>query len=341
MKIKNTGIAVWVMALSLYGITTAHAGVNINLTGPIGNAGGYGGLVNAAVIDDFKNQLSQIWDSGSALTADAFAMANYFTSTTGQAKIDNITLGLMFSPTFATTANAIDSGMKDSLAAAKGGGFNMGLLVGFSLGSKADLIFHGMYIPEAKYIKQIDRFSAFGGGFKLRFKIIGSAKAVGTGLDGLTLSLSGGYSRTKLKYSTALNQSAQYEALGIAGTLTFSDFNGEAKIQAFYAGVDLKIYFRLLHFLTLYGGAGVIWDYSTITIDALGTANNTLNSVTQNGTVGITADTKSSRFIPHVTVGLCFNIAFIKIPVQLSMTWSKENKTTPIWNLTGGVAISF
>jgi len=268
-------------------------------------------------------------------------MANYFTSTTGQAKIDNVTLGLLFSPTFATTADAIKSGMKDGLSAAKGAGFNMGLLVGFSLGSKVDLILHGMYLPAAKWIKQIDKFDSYGGGLKLRFKIFGSAKAVGTGLDGLTLSISGGFSRTKVQYSQAMNQSATYEAMGYPGTINFTTFDGDAKIQAFYAGIDLKVYFRLLHFLTIYGGAGVIWDRSSIEIQAAGDANNTLNGSTETGTVSLSADTTSSHFIPHVTVGVCFNVAFVKIPVQLSMTWSKENNTTPIWNLTGGVAIAF
>jgi hypothetical protein len=45
--------------------------------------------------------------------------------------------------------------------------------------------------------------------------------------------------------------------------------------------------------------------------------------------------------MPSLSLGIAFNIAFVKIPIQMSMAWSKENEKTPVINLTAGVAVAF
>lgn len=336
MKIKYKPLiaAAFIMITMLFTINDAKADVNVSFGGTIGGA--LAGLEQGLV-----DQVSDVWDQGSKLTADSYAISMFSTGLTGQAKLSAFTIGVMFSPTFATEASAIDSGMKEGMAAAKGGAMNAALLFGFSLGSSVDLLFHGTYIPEASWLKGKDKFGGWNAGVKVRFKILGSLKAAGTGLDGLTLGIGAGYGYLKLNYSQDLNAKTTYTYAGYDGTLEFNTFEGEAKIKSFYLSVDLKIYFKILSFLSIYGGAGLIWSNATIDMSADGFATNNIASTNETGSVNITADSKSNHFIPEVMAGIAFNIAFIKIPIQLSMTWSPNNSTTPIFNLTGGITFSF
>jgi len=328
------------LVLVLFIISNVNAGIDVSLTGNLGNPSMYGAY--AGVVSSMTEQLSSVWNAGSKLTADAFSIANYQTPLVGEAKISDFTLGLMFSPTLAVKASSISSNMKDTLGAAKGGAMNLGLIFGFSLHKNVDMVIHGIYFPKTKWIKQLEKFEIYGGGVTFRFKLIGEALVAGTGFQGLVLSVSGGYSHMKLSHSQSLNQSANFEYLGAPGVIAFNTFDGTAKLNTYYAGVDLKVYFQILWFLYIYAGAGVIYNHATIKVDSEGYATSIFMGYVNSGSVIISGDDKSNHFIPQIMAGICFNVlGFLKIPFQVSMTWSPKSEKTPIWNLTGGVRFDF
>ncbi len=294
------------------------------------------------MLTSLRAGLSEIWSNGAGLTADSFSLANYQTPLIGSSKVNNYSLGLIFSTTFVTNSRSTNSELKEFFAANKGGAGTPGIVFSLKVSNVIDLIFHTIYLPETKWLKNFENFKVFGGGATIRLNFLGNISEFAPGFQSLVIKISSGGANINKPYSLDLNDLGEYQYEGIQGIINFSSLSGNMKIKQFYLGLDVKAYFKLLSFLNLFLGFGFIYNHSSIEISAIGQATNTFNGYTSPAdSVRIYGKTILNHLLVDLMLALSFDFKLIKIPVMLAMAWSPKNEKVPIWNFTIGISSSF